>query len=479
MFVSRASHSLLLAAIVAVGGCALGPDYERPGVTEPETYRQPVKSGESIANLGWWQQFQDPQMRALIELALTENNDLAIAVSRIEEARARYGFVRADQFPRVDGTAGAGRGNLINQFIPGVGAQDQYVLAGEVSWEVDLFGKLRRSTEAARAELLATEEARRAVTITLIAEVASAYLLLRDLDTRYEISQRTLKTRKDSTALVTARFDKGTVALIDVNQAQIEEADAAVQMASLERAVIQTENLINVLVGRNPEPILRQRNAKLRLSPPDVPAGLPSELLERRPDVRQAEQQLSAQTARIGIAEALRWPSLNLTASLGLASNDLSDLLDSDAKIWDISGNLFAPIFNSGQNKRRVEVEKARTEQLLNAYEQTVLQAFREVEDALVGIRTLHNEARAREGQVKAARSAATLSRARYDGGVTSYLEVLESERSLFRAELAESSVRREQLVGVVSLYKALGGGWTQDAESGANASLSGVQSGP
>jgi len=467
----------LVAVLIATGGCALGPDYERPEIEDPEAFRQPVRTGESIASLDWWQQYQDPQLRALIELALAENNDLAIAVARIEEARARYGFVRADQFPRIDGNVSAGRGNLVGAFIPGVGVQEQYVLAGGVSWEVDLFGKLRRSSEAARAELLATEEARRAVTITLIADVASAYLLLRDLDTRYEISQRTLKTRKDSTALVTARFDKGTVALIDVNQAEIEEADAAVQMVSLERAVIQTENLINVLVGRNPGSILRQRNAKLRLSPPDVPAGLPSELLERRPDVRQAEQLLAAQTARIGIAEALRWPSLNLTASLGLASTDLSDLLDSDAKIWDISGNLFAPIFNSGQNKRRVEVEKARTEQLLNAYEQTVLQAFREVEDALVGIRTLYDEARAREGQVKAARSAATLSRARYDGGVTSYLEVLESERSLFRAELAESSVRREQLVGVVTLYKALGGGWMQDTTSAANAPAAGAGS--
>lgn len=471
---SRSGRSLLITVILATSGCALGPDYERPEVAEPDAYRQPVKAGESIANLGWWQQFQDPQMRTLIELALAENNDLASAVARIEEARARYGFVRADQFPRVDGQAGAGRGNQGELFVPGVGAQDQYTLAGEVSWEVDLFGKLRRSTEAARAELLATEEARRAVTITLIADVASAYLLLRDLDMRYEISRRTLETRKDSTALVRARFEKGTVPLIDLNQAQIEEADAAAQLAFAERAVIQTENLLNVLIGRNPGPILRQRSTKLQLVPPDIPAGLPSELLERRPDVRQAEQQLAAQTARIGIAEAMRWPSLNLTASLGLASNDLSDLLDSDAKIWDINGSLFAPIFNSGQNKRRVEVEKARTEQLLNDYEQTVLQAFREVEDSLVGIRTFYDEARAREGQVAAAQSAAKLSRARYDGGVTSYLEVLESERSLFRAELAESQVRREQLVGVVSLYKALGGGWTQDVAAGTNTTAAG-----
>ncbi len=450
-------------ALASVSGCALGPDYERPVIDDPGVYRQSNPVGDSIANLDWWQHYQDTQLRALIELALAQNNDLAIAVARIEEARARYGFVRADQFPRLDGRAGASRGNSASQFNPGVGVQEQYVLAGDVSWEVDLFGKLRRSTEAARAELLATEEARRAVTITLVAEVASAYLLLRDLDARYEISKRTLETRKASTDLISARFEKGVVALIDVNQAQIEQADAAAQLAFFERSVIRTENLINVLVGRNPGPILRQRNVQLQLSPPDVPAGLPSELLERRPDVRQAEQLLAAQTARIGIAEALRWPSLNLTASLGLASSDLSDLLDSDAKIWDISGNLFAPIFNAGQNKRRVEVEKARTEQLLNAYEQTVLLAFREVEDALVGIRTLYDEASARQAQVAAARSAAMLSRARYDGGVTSYLEVLESERSLFRAELAESAVRREQLVSVVTLYKALGGGWVSD----------------
>jgi len=448
---------VLIAVLTAAGGCALGPDYARPDLDSPDAYRQPSPAGESIANLGWWQQYQDPQLRALIELALSENRDLARAVAHIEEARARYGFVRADQFPRLDGRAGAGRGNQATQ---ATGIQDQYVVAGDVSWEVDLFGKLRRSTQAARAELLATEEARRAVTITLVADVASAYLLLRDLDTRYEIARRTLETRKASTNIVMARFDKGIVPLIDVNQAQIEQADAAAQLASFERDVIRTENLLNVLVGRNPGPILRQRHAPLRLSPPQVPAGLPSELLERRPDVRQAEQLLAAQTARIGVAEALRWPSLSLTASLGLASTDLSDLLDSDAKIWNLGGNLFSPIFNSGQNKRRVEVEKARTKQLLNAYEQTVLQAFREVEDALTDIRTLYDEAQARHRQVKAARSGAKLSRARYDGGVTSYLEVLESERSLFRAELAESAVRRAQLVGVVSLYKALGGGW-------------------
>jgi multidrug efflux system outer membrane protein len=234
-------------------------------------------------------------------------------------------------------------------------------------------------------------------------------------------------------------------------------------MYSLERDLVQVQNQLNVLLGSNPAPILRENSPAMNLRAPVVPAGLPSELIERRPDVRQAEQQLAAQTARIGVAQALRLPSLSLTGTLGVASTDLSDLLDGDAKIWDITGNLFAPLFAAGQNARRVEVERARTEQLLNQYEQTVLRAFQEVEDALAEIRTAYAEALARKAQVEAARSASTLSRARYDGGVTSYLEVLEVERSLFRAELAESAIRRQQLTGLVGLYKALGGGWQAD----------------
>jgi len=453
-----ASVSLALAA----SGCMLGPDYKRPDIETPDAYVQPTEPGDSIANLNWWEIYDDPQLQVLIARALENNKDLAIAIARIDEARARYGFVRADLFPNVDARFGASRGDSLGQSIPGLnpGITENYVLAGSVAWEVDLFGKLRRSTEAARAELLATEEARRAVMITLIADVAASYLLLVDLDARYDIAKRTLETRRKATGIIQSRFDEGIVPLLDVNQAQIEEADAAAQMYAFERDVIQVENLLSVLIGSNPGPVLRARDRTLTLRPPMVPAGLPSALLERRPDVRRAEQQLAAQTARIGVAEALRFPSLSLTGTLGFASTDLSDLLDGDSEIWDISGTFFAPLFNSGQNKRRVELEKARTQQLLYQYELTVLQALREVEDALGEIRTTYDEALARQAQVEAARSATTLSRARYDGGVTSYLEVLESERSLFRAELSESAIRRQQLVGLVNLYKALGGGW-------------------
>jgi multidrug efflux system outer membrane protein len=452
---------IVIAITVLLSGCMLGPDYQAPEIDTPEQFLEARASGESIANLKWWELFDDPAMNDLITLALEENRDLAIAFSRIEEARARYGFVRSDLFPTLGGGVSFNRGNTFpGQNVPAGSVQDLYVFAGGLNYEADIFGKVRRSTRAARAELLATDEAARAVMIALIADVASSYLLLRDLDMRLEISKRTLKTRQTSTAIIQARYDKGIVPLLDVNQAEIEEADAAAQIARFERAVIETENLINVLVGRNPRPVLRERNQAMQMFPPEIPAGLPSELLIRRPDVRQAEQSLSAQTERIGAAVAMRFPTLSLTGTLGLASSDLSDLTSGDAKIWSIGAGFFAPIFDAGKNKRRVEVERARTEQALNRYEQTILQALREVEDSLAGVRTYHDEARARQRQVTAAQSASTLSRARYNGGVTSYLEVLESDRSLFRAELAESEVRREQLVSVVELYKALGGGW-------------------
>ena len=456
----------LLAAVVMLGtlfiaGCAMGPDYERPETTMPEAFEQVTDSGPSIANLNWWELFGDEQLNALVRIALEQNQDMAIAISRIEEARAALGFVRSDQYPQFEVSAGANRGNA----IPGTSVitpiSNNFVLAGNLSFELDLWGKLRRSTEAAQAELLATVDAGNSVLITLISDVASAYLLLLDLDTRVAIAERTLDTRIESLGIIQARFDRGTVALIDVNQAQIEKYDAEAQLASLQREDVQVENLLNVLLGQHPGAIEREQRDIYSLEPLKVPAGLPSELLERRPDIRVAEQTLAAQTARIGVAEAIRFPSLSLTGSLGLASDELSGFFSSDNKTWGLSAGLIAPVFNAGRNKSRVEVEVARTEQALLNYEQTVLQALREVEDTLVGVHTYEREVHARENQQKAAASGAMLSRARYNGGVTSYLEVLESERSLFRAELLASSTRREQLVSYVTLYKALGGGWT------------------
>ena len=449
--------------ILLAAGCALGPDYERPEIEEPVAFEQTIDDGASLANLEWWEVFQDPALQELIETALEQNDNLAIAAARVEEARARLGFVRADQFPQIDGRAGASRGNRADLIVPGAGINESYILAADLSWELDIWGKLRRSTEAARAELLATEDTRQTVIITLIADVASAYFLLRDLDARREIAAQTVVTREESVRINSARFEKGIAPLIDVNQAEILVADAAAEFYSIERQIVETENLLSVLLGRNPRSIVRGRSLADQPIPPAVPVGLPSELLNRRPDVRSAEQVLAAQTARIGVAEALRLPSLSLTGTLGRASDDISDLTNGNSKLWSVGGDLLGPIFDAGKTKSNVEVERARTEQALNQYELTILQAFSEVENALAGIRNFRDESAARTKQVAAAQSAAMLSQARYDGGVTSYLEVLDSDRSLFDAALAESATRRLQLVSIVELYKALGGGWVSN----------------
>jgi len=465
--VIRTPRYIALALGVALlAGCAMGPDYERPEVSVPAGYDEPTVPGESFANLDWWTLFDDPLLVELIETALLNNQEMAIAAARIEEARAALGLVRADQYPNVDGVAQGQRGNI----VPGVGVpgsiNEQWVLAGQVNWEIDLWGKLRRSSESARAQLLATEEARQQVTITLISDVASTYLLLLDLDNQIGISERTIETRQRSLDIIEARYDKGTVPLLDVNQAQIELGDAVASLHAVVRERDRAENRLSVLLGQNPGTITRSQITTADvIDIPDIPVGLPSELLERRPDVRQAEQELAAQTARIGVAEALRWPSFSLTGTLGLASPELNDFISSDNEAWSIGGSLLGPIFDAGRSRSRVEQERARTAQLVSAYELAVLRAFEEVENSLIDFSTFRLEASAREAQVVAAQSATELSRARYDGGVTSYLEVLESERSLFRTELAASATRRQQVVSLVTLYKALGGGWPTQPE--------------
>lgn len=444
----------------------MGPDYERPELPVPETYIQPADAGESLANLTWWELFEDPVLEELIRVALEENQDLRIAAARVEEFRAQLGIVRSNQFPTVDiGASGAQAQNSENVF-PGnliSGTVETYSLSADVFFEVDLFGRLRRSTEAARAQLLAQEENQRSITISLVAAVAQAYMTLRDLDAQLEISQRTREARQDTLDIINARFSEGVVARIDVNQAEIQLAIAAAAVAAAERAVVQTENQIGILVGRNPGSITRGKLLTDQVLTPSIPAGLPSELLQRRPDVLASEALLASQTALIGVAQASRWPSLSLTGALGLQSNELSDLSESGSDFWNVGAGIVAPVFNAGRLRSQVEAEEARTEQALQTYQQTVLRAFAEVEDALVAVRTYRDEHAARQMQVNAASSAAVLSRARYDGGVTSYLEVLDTERSLFNAELSQSQTLRLYLNSIIELYKALGGGWNPE----------------
>ncbi len=456
---------LVLTAAVAllVGGCALTPDYERPQLDVPEKFLEPTPVGESIANLDWWLLFRDETLQALIREALAENKDLGIALSRIAEARFRVTQVRADQFPFLDILGSGGRAKESELLLPGSESSDIYSLGGSASYELDLWKRLSRSTESARADLLATEASYRNITISLVANVAGNYFLLRDLDNRLDIAARTVETRRDSLGIIQARFDKGTVPELDVNQAEIELAIAEASVAAFRRDVAQTENAIQILLGQNPGSVPRGVSIYQQDFPPTVPAGLPATLVNQRPDVIQAEEVLISETALVGVAEALRYPSISLTGNLGVASDDLGDLNDGDAEFWDFSANIFAPIFNSGQLKAQSEAQRERADQALLDYEATLQQAYREVEDALIAIETYRVEHAARKRQVIAARNAARLSRARYDGGVVDYLEVLDSERSLFNAELEESLTLQRYYNSIVALYRSLGGGWSPE----------------
>jgi len=443
---------------MAGGGCKLGPDYVQPPVSVPGTWREAVPPGESIANLPWWEVFRDPVLRDLIQEALAQNKDLQVALARIAEARAQAGFTKADLYPRIDIAAGADFVETRTSDGDAIPTRDVF-LAADVFYEIDLWGKLRRSNEASAQELLATEEAYRAVTITLVADVASLYLQLRDLDNRLEIARRTLDAREKSLEIIRVRFEAGVIPEVDVNQAEIQVFDARASVESFLRLRAQTENAISVLLGRTPESITRGLTLAEVEYMLDIPVGLPSELIQRRPDVLQAEHRLAAQTARIGIAEALKFPSLSLTGTAGVSD----DLTEGEPTSWfaGLGAQILGPLFNAGKNQRRVEIEQARTEQLLYQYEQSILTAFREVEDAIVATNTYREEYTARRQQVESATNAANLAWVRYEGGLTSYLEVLDLERSQFSAELAASQTLQLHLSSIVELYKALGGGWT------------------
>jgi multidrug efflux system outer membrane protein len=449
--------------LIATASCKLGPDYRRPAIDTPARFGDAAVA-DTTANLDWWELFRDPVLRELIEAALANNKNLLAAAWRVDEARAQLGFVKSQMYPSFGYQATADR---ISPSEEALGIQldefnDFYAGVG-VAWEVDLWGSFRRSNESARAQLFATEWGRRALIVSLVAETARGYFLLRDLDARLTISRETLESRQNSTELIQNRFDGGIVSQLDVRQAEIEEATAAAAVPSFERRIEQVENALSVLLGRTPGRIRRGLDLVDQRLPEDPPAGLPSELLQRRPDVIAAENLLHAQFAQIGVAQALRWPSLSLTGALGLQSQELSDF--TSGTTWNLGASLVGPLFEFGRNKRRVEVERARTEQAILDYEATVLEAFREVEDALVAIRTLRQEYEARLAQATAAQEARRLSRARYDGGVTSYLEVLDIERSLFSSELDASRTLQEHLSAIVDLYAALGGGWDPEEE--------------
>jgi len=458
-------YSLII--ILIVSSCKVGPDYQRPVLTTPDTFRFDSISTakDTIINLKWWELFQDKELIALIDTALKNNPDVLIAASRIEEARAVVGYNKSDMWPSFgyDGSASRMQNNIPSLNISG--PFNSFSGAANVAWELDFWGKFRRATEAAQDELLASGYGHRAVQISLISSVASTYFRLLDFDARLEISEMTMESRKESLRIIGERFNKGIVPEIDMNQAEIQEAIAAAAIPFYERMVAQTENALSILLGDNPGRIKRTRKLREELIPPDIPSGIPSAILERRPDINQAEQMLAAQNARIGVAVAMRFPSISLTGMLGAASTDLTSIATGDALIWSFGAGIVGPVFQFGKNKRRVDIERQRFYQDSIYYFKTVLQAFREVEDALVEIQTLDKQSSAIERQMKAAENAAMLSAERYNGGVTSYLEVLDSERSKFNAQLAATEAYQQYLNAFVFLYKALGGGWISKEE--------------
>jgi outer membrane protein, multidrug efflux system len=462
--VNKVIGLIVLAVIGISTGCMVGPDFVPPQVETPKNYRFEKVPAETMINLKWWELFKDPVLVSLVKEALENNRDLRMAADRVEQARAYLGVVRADEYPAFNIQGGAGTGNLSGGTLSATRNSYAYVGPG-LSWEIDFWGKFRRATESARAQLMASEYALRTVQIGLISEVVSTYYLLLDYRQRVRISQETLQSREESLKIIERRFARGIIPELDVNQAQIQKQIAAGAIPQYERAAATTENALSILLGKLPEPIRTGDRISMEPAPPRIPTGLPSDLLERRPDIIQAMYLLEAQTAQIGVAEAMRLPAISLTGMLGLASSELSGIT-SDGGGWSVGGGLFGPLFEFYRNVRRVELEEARTREALHRYENTVLTAFQEVEDALVEIDTYRREMGAVKEKADAAANANRLAQLRYDKGVSSYLEVLETERSLFSAQLELSQVKQQYLNGYVKLYKALGGGWISEKET-------------
>jgi multidrug efflux system outer membrane protein len=446
-------------------GCKVGPAYERPEVYSPETYRFDPAMGDTIVNLSWWEIFDDPVLDTLVRTALEQNKDVLQAAARVEAARANVGYKQAEAWPALNVAAGASRGNYAGMKGD---VRNNFYAFPELVWEIDFWGKYRRSTEAARAELMATEYAMRTTQMSLIAAVVSTYFQLLDDMSKFEISKSTYLSRKSGTEIIQARYDHGVVPEIDLNQAQIQQAVAWASVPVYRRFIAFDQSTLSILLGMAPDTIVTGTSLYEQAFPPEIPSGLPSQLLERRPDILQAEADYMQQNALVGVAVAMRFPSISLTGLFGGASNELS-AFTTGGFAWSAGASLLGPLFQFGKNKRRVEQQRFLAEAARLNYEATVIQAFKEVEDALITIETLKQELKAQEFRMHASANAEKLSQERYDKGVTSYLEVLDSQRQSFDAQLSYSSVRRDLMISFIGLYKALGGGWLSEENASQN----------
>jgi multidrug efflux system outer membrane protein len=450
-------------------GCAaVGPNYERPEMAPPVTYRDMAgtQAAASLADVPWWEVFGDEALQTLVRDAITHNLDLRRAVARVEEARALAGVAKSFLYPDVNLAAGY-TGNQASRNAQPPGAQpgedrtyNNTNVGVSMSWELDLFGRLRRNNEAAFARFLSTEEGRRAVLVTLVSDVAASYFLLRELDLQLEIARRTLVVNDQTVTYYSDRLAGGVSNRLEVDQARANRSLTASSIPEIERQISILENAISVLAGRAPGAIARGRSLEQQTLPPQIPVGIPAGLLERRPDVREAEQLLVAANADIGAAKALFYPTITLTGAFGTLSGDLADLLKGDSVIWSFGAGLFQPLFNAGRIKRNFEAAQARFDQALAEYQLSALDAYREVADALVSIQKLAQIRTEREIGVEALRDASQLSRNRYDIGLSSYLEVLIADQQLFQLEIELARTRGEQMRAFTQLYRALGGGW-------------------
>jgi len=462
-----------VALSVFAASCALGPNYQRPAVATPPAFRDAAPAAapagpESLADVQWFDLFKDDTLTQLVRTALAQNFDLRIAAERVLQARERFRIVGADRLPVVVGTAAASS-NRVSEVGPrplpaALGPDVSDVQIGfALAWELDVWGRLRRLNEAARAQYLATEEARHAVVTTLVADVTDAYFLLQTLDRQLVIAERTRDVAADGLRLTRLRRERGVATALDTSQAEQLLYTATAQIASVQRQLAQTEDELSVLVGRTPGDVARSGafidtfNAR-----PAVPVGLPSTLLERRPDIRQAEQALIAANAQIGVARAEYFPRIALTGFLGLESRDLTTLLSAPARTAAIGVAAAAPLFNAGRTRATVRLTESIARELVVNYERTIDRALRDVSDALAGYRKTGEQRTQQERLVATLRDATRLSTDRYQGGLDSYLQVLDAQRSLFRSELDLTTLQRQELASIVELYRALGGGWSE-----------------
>lgn len=463
----RSLQALLSAALTAAlsCGCMVGPNYHRPAVQTPSSFRdlsqQPAAAAQasSYADLPWWQVFQDPQLQELIRAALKQNYDLQIATERINQARAQVAITRSSLFPQVSTNANFTGGRDYNFQTK----SNFLTLTADAAFQLDFFGKLRRATEAARAELLATEDARQTVILTLVSDVASDYFVLLELDLELQITRDTVATQQDSVKLTTFRLEHGVATKLDVLQAQQTLDTANAQIPDLERQIAQEENAINILLGNYPAGVSRGKPLVEQPLPPEVPGGMPSALLERRPDIREAEQLLHAANAEIGVAKAEFFPSISLTGSGGGAfgrSSAFSGLFSSQLGIWSYGASVSQPIFTGGALKGNLKSAESQQQQALLAYRQAIQQAFGDVSNALIGYQKLHEVRLRQQDTVADLQESVRLSNLRYTGGTTTFLEVLDGQRALFAAELTLAQARGNEYQSLVQLYRSMGGGW-------------------